>query len=430
MVLHLATLARQQLSMEGLRENVEELQLTMEENLLRLNVQSLERLAEKLEIADDQWHGKHKLVIIRCIRNFCESDGDVNGDEEVTLNLREKRITDVLDAIEHTNATKSASNSQMPPPGSFNVLKKEFVLVGKVGDPTNEKDVGYLGVVRQMKEGLQRGFPESEVVAAVLKAIIPKSLRTYLGMLSDLNISRLSQTLRIHYQEKSATELYQELITMSQSKKEDPTVFLVRAMETREKILFASKEEGEVSYDQCQVQKLFLATVESGIDQEVATMIRSFLRTTASADDMMLMNEVSKAQATRKSRLQKSQGDKRRTPVPIDAIELNQPTPTLQKSVETLARDVEKLSAEIASLKSGRADGLDNRLTSGPYEGHNQDSANVNVQRNRSGKCQACFEANVRCDHCFKCGEYGHVAYGCRKSVNFRGLSSRGVDSP
>ena len=117
-------------------------------------------------------------------------------------------------------------------------------------------------------------------------------------MNKELKISKLNQVLRIHYKEKSATELYQELITMKQQKKEDATTFVIRAMETREKILFASQEEGEVSYGKTQVQKLCLSTIDSGIDEEVAIIIRPCLD--ADVDDIQLMQEVNKAEASLK----------------------------------------------------------------------------------------------------------------------------------
>ena len=56
-------------------------------------------------------------------------------------------------------------------------MKKEFIISGKVGEPTNEKDVRYLGVVRQMQEGVERGYTDKEIVAGLLHAIVPRSLK-------------------------------------------------------------------------------------------------------------------------------------------------------------------------------------------------------------------------------------------------------------
>ena len=65
--------------------------------------------------------------------------------------------------------------------------------------------------------------------------------------------------LRSHFQEKSATELYQQLTTIVQSPEESPQSFLIRALDLRQKVLFASKEAGvKIKSDGSLVQGLFL----------------------------------------------------------------------------------------------------------------------------------------------------------------------------
>ena len=91
-----------------------------------------------------------------------------------------------------------------------------------------KKDIGYMDMVRQ--EGLEKGYKKHEIVAVLLKAIVSKSLRTYLGMTKNLNIPKLSQILRIHHKEKAARELCQELITMRQEKNEDAKGSVVRTL--------------------------------------------------------------------------------------------------------------------------------------------------------------------------------------------------------
>ena len=92
-------------------------------------------------------------------------------------------------------------------------------MSGKVGDADSDKDIGYLGAVRQIQDGLKRGYPETEVIAAVIKSITPKTLRNYISMVNNLTISKLFNILRLHYKEQSATELYQNLVQVKQEKK-------------------------------------------------------------------------------------------------------------------------------------------------------------------------------------------------------------------
>ena len=226
-----------------------------------------------------------------------------------TTDAVDKEITKLVGSNEYKLCNKAERSDEdaerKPLLAGLQVLKKDFVIAGKIGEPDNEKDIGYLSIVRQMADGVERGYTESEIVAAVLKAISPRSLRSYLSMKTHLRIVKLSQILRLHYQEKSATELYQELINMKQERKEDAPTFVIRALETREKILFASKEEGEMSYDTKHVQTLCLSTIESGIDEDVAAIIRPYLD--GGLDDIDLLQEVNRAQASIKMRKQKSE---------------------------------------------------------------------------------------------------------------------------
>ena len=82
---------------------------------------------------------------------------------------------------------------------------------------------------------------------------------------------------------------------MKQNKFEDATSFVIRAMETREKILFASKEADTVAYKRAHVQKLRLSSIESGIDEEVAVFIRPHLSNT-SIEDVDLLHQINLAQ--------------------------------------------------------------------------------------------------------------------------------------
>ena len=84
-------------------------------------------------------------------------------------------------------------------------------------------------------------------------------LRRYLEGLDDLTLPRLRRILRSHYQEKSPTELYRQLSTLVQEPQESPQSLLIRALDTRQKILFASQElDTQLKYDPKLVQGMFL----------------------------------------------------------------------------------------------------------------------------------------------------------------------------
>ena len=66
--------------------------------------------------------------------------------------------------------------------------------------------------MRQIESGLARGYQDTEIIDAVIRAIVPRmQLRSYLETIHVLTLPRLRSILRSHFQEKSATELYQHL---------------------------------------------------------------------------------------------------------------------------------------------------------------------------------------------------------------------------
>lgn len=109
---------------------------------------------------------------------------------------------------------------------------------------------------------MEKGYKERKIIEAVVCAIYSGSkLKSYLEMMTDITLPKLRQILRVPYQEKSGTELYQELTTMVQGSTESPQDFLLWAL---------SKAEGAVmKYQPELVQSLFIHTIETGLRYEV-----------------------------------------------------------------------------------------------------------------------------------------------------------------
>ena len=75
----------------------------------------------------------------------------------------------------------------------------------------------------------------------------------------DLELARLCKILRSHCQEKGATEIYQLLSSAVQEAGETLQDFLVRLLDLKQKVLFASQEAGsDLKYDPELVQYMFL----------------------------------------------------------------------------------------------------------------------------------------------------------------------------
>ncbi len=130
-----------------------------------------------------------------------------------------------------------------------------------VPDLINKKGQKVIAVCLTMHRGSQssRGHNDGDTVDAVIRAIVLSlQLRSYLEGKSDLSWPTLRRILFSHNQERSATELYKQLTTEVQCNKDTPQNFLIRAMDLRQKILFASQEaESSLKYDPMLVQSMF-----------------------------------------------------------------------------------------------------------------------------------------------------------------------------
>lgn len=85
--------------------------------------------------------------------------------------------------------------------------RKGFKIVGQIGEPDQRDKLTYSSLAHQIENGLKRGYPEAEIVDAVIRAISPGlQLRSYLEGKPDLTLPILRCILHSHFQEKSVTE--------------------------------------------------------------------------------------------------------------------------------------------------------------------------------------------------------------------------------
>jgi hypothetical protein len=159
---------------------------------------------------------------------------------------------DDADKVESPKETKlSASES---------FLRREFKISEQIGEPGQTDKLTFVSLTHQIDSGLKRQYKECEIVDAVIRAIsLHSSLRSYVETLNDLPLPKQRKILRVHYREKSASELYQQLATIFQHPKETAQQFLLCALDLRNKGGFASKESDcEVHYDEPLISKILL----------------------------------------------------------------------------------------------------------------------------------------------------------------------------
>ena len=188
------------------------------------------------------------------------------------------------------------------------MYRKDFRIIGQIGEVGQRDKLNFNSLERQIERGLQKGYDEGEIVEAVIQSIAPEvKLKSYLESRQKLSLSSLRQVLRTHFIEKDATELYHSLTRAVQEPKETPVQFLIRTMDLRQKVLFASERaKVGLKYHPELVQTQFLQTWLTGLqDDAVRADIKPYLQDPAVQDEMLLekMSVAYSVEQERKSKL-------------------------------------------------------------------------------------------------------------------------------
>ena len=244
--------------------------------------------------------------------------------------------------------------------------------------------------------------------------------------LPDRSLAKLCKILRVFFQEKTSAELYQDLVTTCQQPKESAQQFLLRLLDSRNKVLFASQEEGsQFEYSQKLVQNTFIKSLETGLrDEALVTNLYLTLQGTEVSDEslMRIVNDFASKQAEQKLKMASAAGQQRTLKVNLAQTEAEKTDHAVTKCKPKTDSDQsvnERLLAEIQEIKTDI--------------NHLKDQVHEKQQANRYRKppkmsrpwggptiphgCKQCqSQGNPDCRHCFKCGAYGHVRASCWKT--------------
>lgn len=316
---------------------------------------------------------------------------------------------DVIQIAENEN-TLTVSESKITP-----LLRREFKISGQIGEPGQTDKLTFVSLTHQVESGLKRGYKEQEIVDAVVRVISPhSSLRSYVETLRDLKLSKLRKILRVHYREKNASELYHELATIFQDVKESPQQFLLRALEIRNKTLFASQEaDCELKYETSLIQKTFLKSFETGLREDIlVTNLRPNLRSADLTDEFLMktVNEIASQQAERKTKL----GQKN---AKICATVTSEPKQSELAGNDLILAAIKEIKSDLSNLTSR----VDSELKS-----HSKSQSQRKGKLGRGWGCEACKEKGraSSCKHCFICGGSNHFARECTTN-NHQGNDKR-----
>ena len=368
------------------------------------DLKGLKSLVVDLGVAVDV-SGLDKPKIIKQLEDYL--DKEIKGEDKGTVALL--AINSFLDDLTDTKPPVKGATARKEPESIGKIrLHREFKISGSIDIKAG---ISYTSVIRQVESGLAKGYTEADIVDGIIRATPAASgLRNYLEGREDLDLANLRGLLRAHYNEKSATERYSELGAAKQNQTETPTEFLMRCLDLRNKILFASRESSsELKYSTELVKGLFQRTVYTGLqDLSVRQEFRGVL--SDGDDDQQLiheLNQIVSREAERKKKFNMKD-------CYLKTVETAAPAPT--DEMKTQMKDLQGQLCELKVMVANMAR-------------QERDKTSGRARRRRG--CSACEEAGTtnQCRHCFRCGSSKHQIKDCNQG-NEKGLSRRGAEQP
>ena len=276
------------------------------------------------------------------------------------------------------------------------IFRRQLKITGVIGSA--KENITYLNLLSQVADAKASNYSPDDICRAIRKSISGTStLRTYFDTQLTMDLSRMLGLLRDFYQERTASELFQELGRLLQQPGEGSTDFIFRGFELRQKVIMASQAEGG-SYNEGLVNETFRRSVRTGLtDANIRTRMDPLLdpRAAIQLSDEQLLSEVNVASAVSAETASKHKAlTKKVTVAEAVAVKTDATADlkaTLQEGLATLQKQINELQHNAG------------RQTTRSYQ-----------RRDRDFRCRKCRDANSeRCTHCFHCGDVNHLARDC-----------------
>ena len=239
-----------------------------------------------------------------------ESDDGVETDDD---------YKDALANLQTQQAKKKTASTVM----SASVKLKDFKISGTVGEPGEKGKLTYGSLLHQIDTGIDRGFDETEVIAAVVHAITPgHTTRTYLEGKRRVTLAKLKSTLKAHFGVKNVTDMYKEMTTATQGVKQTPVMFLMSMFALRDRVLELSQQNpaGESRYGRKLVQSEMQKGIYAGLrDESIRQDMKMMLRQ-PDVDDDELLKEMTSAVLSKEEHERKLEEAKRKSTVGVSMV--------------------------------------------------------------------------------------------------------------
>ena len=393
-------------------------------NLFACDVPELRQICTKLKVAEPDVTAS-KMLIVASIKDYLTT-GEIKESPDGGLQLYQQVLALVVkkdkgedfakkfNALEEEMTNKVKNLELQLETTTKAAWRRELRIAGQIGESGQKDKLSFTSLARQMEAAVNDNRTETEIIEAILKAMSPGlRLRSYLEGTANLTLGKLRRLLRAHYQEKDATTLFHELSGAAQPNGETPQNYLIRLLDMRQKIIFASQEDNSgLAYNPELVQKMLTKSFCTGLQGLTIRSKMENLLAEGKVSDEVLMEQLNAAVAT-ESEIKIKRAAVGRQSAKLQEVEASTPPkPTssdlLKSSIlKELKEDIQTfLKAEVNAAFGQQQQQSQPRRQYQPQP----------PQQQRPRGCQACQSEGVgsSCQHCFKCGSRNHYARGCR----------------
>ena len=144
-------------------------------------------------------------------------------------------------------------------------FKKPLKIDGRIGGAKEKDKLTFVNLNWEITNAELAGYSESEICAAVVKAISPSHhLRAFFEGKPELKLDVLRGVLKSHFREKDSGSVFSELCTTVQESTESASDFVLRLLCLRQKVADLSVEE-DCQYTDSMLRKQFFKTMFNGL---------------------------------------------------------------------------------------------------------------------------------------------------------------------
>jgi len=155
---------------------------------------------EREEMADLEDEGMSELLNVQDIIDKAHIATNVHDSEILNQSVKRENLQKEVEALrlsiqEKENAMHDLMNTSMNHPAGFStpaqnlaqalpsssMWRKDLKIAGQIGEPGQKDRLTFSSLTRQIENGFSKGYQESEIIDAVIRAITPGlQLRSYL----------------------------------------------------------------------------------------------------------------------------------------------------------------------------------------------------------------------------------------------------------